>query len=138
MEAIVQYRDGVQFDVLARGHRIVTDQPVEANGGDAGMTPPELMLASLGTCAGHYAADYLRARSLPLDGLTVRVTADKALRPARLENFRIEVNMPGLEDARHQEGILRAVKHCLIHNTLLMNPSVDVGLKTSAPKALVA
>ena len=44
------------------------------------MTPPEFMLASLGACAGYYAAEYLRARSLSTEGLEVRVTAEKALR----------------------------------------------------------
>ena len=39
------------------------------------MAPPEFLLASLGTCADFYAAQYLRARSLPAEGLTVKVVA---------------------------------------------------------------
>ena len=48
-------------------HRIICDQYVSdgGHGNDEGVTPPELLLASLGACAGHYAAEYLRARSLP-------------------------------------------------------------------------
>jgi putative redox protein len=127
MEAIIQHLGGVRFEANARGHRILCDQPVENGGRDQGMTPPEFLLASLGTCAGYYAAQYLKARSLPQDGLTVRVTAKKAPAPARLASFSIEVNVPGLEP-QHEPGILRAVKVCLIHNTLLHAPSIDVAV----------
>jgi putative redox protein len=53
--------NGVQLEAEARGHRLLSDQPLSNGGDDAGMTPPELMLASLGTCAGYYALQYLRS-----------------------------------------------------------------------------
>ena len=65
MELIVNHLGNVKFEAVARGHRVMCDQPPEMKGGDQGMTPPELLLASLGTCAGYYAAEYLRTRSLP-------------------------------------------------------------------------
>ena len=83
MEVIVHHLGGVKFEAAARGHRVICDQPAENHGGDTVMTPPEFMLASLGTCAGYYAAEYLRTRSLPTEGLEVRVTAEKATAPAR-------------------------------------------------------
>ncbi|HXP84482.1 MAG TPA: OsmC family protein [Bryobacteraceae bacterium] len=124
MEVIVQHLGDVRFEANARGHRVLCDQPVENGGSDSGMTPPEFLLASLGTCAGFYAAQYLKARSLHVEGLNVRVTANKATSPARLTQFRIEVTAPGL-DSHHEAGILRAVKACLIHNTLLNGPSIE-------------
>ena len=92
---------------------------------DAGATPPELLLASLGACAGHYALEYLRARSLPLTGLEIDVVAEKGTNPARLASFRVEVKLPELEE-RHKQGLERAVKACLIHNTLKTTPEVEV------------
>ena len=99
MEITVQYLNGVKFEAAARGHRLISDQPVENSGTDAGMSPPELLLASLGTCAMYYAAEYLRARSLAADGLAVRVTAEKALKPARLTSFRIPCDGAGSRSA---------------------------------------
>ncbi len=55
----------------------------------------------------------------------MRVTAQKAAQPARLASFEIEVTAIGL-DERHQAGILRAVKACLIHNTLLGAPGIEI------------
>ena len=42
-----------------------------------------------------------------------------------------EVVAPGLEE-RHQAGILRAVRACLIHNTLLGGPSIEIAVNASA------
>jgi uncharacterized OsmC-like protein len=91
------------------------------------MTPPEFLLASLATCAGYYAAQYLKTRNLPTEELTVHVAAQKASQPARLASFSIEVTAPNL-DERHEAGLLRAVKTCLIHNTLLAGPQIEITL----------
>jgi uncharacterized OsmC-like protein len=94
------------------------------------MSPPEFLLASLGTCAGFYALQYLKSRSLPLEGLKVRVIAEKTTQPVRLGSFRIEVAAGNLEPL-HQEGVLRAVKACLVHNTLLHPPRIETVLTPS-------
>jgi len=131
MEVFANYLEGTKFDVMARGHHLICDQPATNGGADEGMTPPEFLLASLASCAGYYAAEYLKARSLPAAGLQVRVTAEKLLQPARLATFHIEVVAPGLDD-RHQAGVLRAAKACLIHNTLLGSPGIELEVKSPA------
>ncbi len=125
MEVKTRHLGGSKFEVAARGHRVICDQPLDDGGSDEGMSPPELLLASLATCAAYYAAHYLNARGLSAGELEVRVSAEKALQPARLASFQIEVSSPGL-DERQQAGILRAVKACLIHNTLLGEPSIEI------------
>jgi len=131
MEVTAEFLGGVKFGVQARGHRVICDQPADNGGSDAGMTPPEFLLASLAACAAYYAAQYLKVRQLPSEDLRVRVSAEKAQQPARLASFRIEVTAPGL-DERHQEGILRAAKACLIHNTLLGQPAIEIAVNSTA------
>jgi len=130
METTVRLLEGVKFEAVSRGHSVICDQPQNNGGTDAGMSPPEFLLVSLSTCAMFYAVEYLRTRSLPLEGVTVRVAAEKAQAPARLGTFRIEVNVPGIEDERHKEGVARAVKSCLVHNTLLHTPEVETVVNT--------
>jgi len=131
MEIKVQYLGQSRFEAEARSHRVLCDQPPANGGADTGMTPPEFLLVSLGTCAGFYAAQYLKTRSLPAHGLEVKVTAEKAAQPARMARFRIEVNVPAL-DPRHEAGILRAVKACLVHNTLLNAPEIETVVNMAA------
>ena len=134
MEVIVQHLGGVKFEVQSRGHRLVCDQPESNRGENAGMAPPEFLLASLGACCGHYAAEYLRFRNLSTERLRVRVIAEKAMDPTRLGKFRVEVEAPGVTEARHQEGILRSVKKCLIHNTLLHPPEIEIDVQAAVPE----
>ena len=131
IEVTVEHLGEVQFELHARGHRIVCDQPVDSGGFDEGMTPPELLLASLGSCAGYYAAEYLRSRNLAPRGTRVRVTAEKVKAPARLDNFHIEVDVPAdISEAEHA-AIERAVHRCLIHNTLLQPPSITLAVRST-------
>jgi putative redox protein len=126
----VRYEDKVRFRAESRGHVVVCDQPESNKGENGGMTPPEFLLVSLGTCAGYYAVEYLKARNLPVEGLEVRVHAAKASGPARIGEFRIAVRTGELEE-RHREGVMRAVKACLVHNTLLHPPKVEVELESA-------
>jgi putative redox protein len=132
MEVTARFMGGTQFEAQARGHYVICDQPRCNGGDDAGMTPPEFLLASLATCAGYYAAQYLETRSLSASDLRVSVSAEKGTQPARLASFRIEVCVGGLEE-RHQTGVLRAVKSCLVHNTLLASPDILVTLHSDRP-----
>jgi uncharacterized OsmC-like protein len=94
MEVKVSHLGQVKFNIQSRSHSILCDQPVENGGEDSAMTPPELMLASLGSCAAFYAVQYLKTRNLAESGVEVSVTADKLKQPARLGNFNIHVVCP--------------------------------------------
>lgn len=131
MEIRVEHLGALQFEIKARQHSIVTDQPLENGGFDEGMTPPELLLASLGSCAAFYAAQYLNKHKLASQGTIVRVTAEKAKDPARLDNFRIALEIPVELSATDIEGIEQSVHHCLIHNTLLHPPKISIEIKAA-------
>lgn len=136
MEVTIQHLGGVKFEAEARGHRVICDQPVDNGGADEGMTPPEFLLVSLGACMGFYAAEYLRTRNLPTQGLCVKVIAEKVKQPTRIGSFRVEVSVPEVEE-RHLAGIKRAVDACLIHHTLQHPPVIttSVNCPRSAPTA---
>lgn len=131
MEVQVRHLGQVKFEASARGHRVLCDQPTENGGTDGGMTPPEFLLSALATCAGYYAAEYLKTRSLPAEGLEVRVSAEKLKHPFRLGDFRIEVTAPGLPP-EHEAGLKRAVDTCLILHTLQNPPAVETVIHAPA------
>ena len=130
MEVSAKYVTATKFEAIARGHRVICDQPVENGGTDEGMDPPEFLLTALATCAAFYAAQYLKTRGLNASGLNVKVTAEKKTPPAHLTSFRIFVESPNSE-ARHQIGLRRAVESCLIHNTLRLLPEIEVTVEAA-------
>jgi len=133
MEVLVEHLGDVQFEITAREHKIVSDQPTASGGFDEGMTPPELFLASLGSCAGFYAAMYLRKHKLATEGTRVRVKAEKFTGPARLDDFTIQVEVPASLADAHKAGVEEAVHHCLIHNTLLHPPAIKIAVSSTGP-----
>lgn len=132
MEVKVSLIENVKFAVQARSHSILCDQPSDNHGTDSGMTPPELMLASLGSCAAFYAVQFLKTRKLPENGVEVTVSAEKLVQPARLGNFRVQVTCPEPLTAQQTEGMMRSVHHCLIHNTLLSPPEIEIEISVGA------
>jgi putative redox protein len=128
MEVRITHLDQVKFAIQSRSHSILCDQPPENGGTDSEMTPPELLLASLGSCAAFYAVQYLRTRNLDDHGVEVSVTADKLKQPSRIGNFRVQVTCPVPLTEEQTEGIMRSVHHCLVHNTLLSPPEIKIEL----------
>ena len=139
MEVKVQHIGAVQFEITSRNHTIISDQPVDAGGFDEGMTPPEFLLASLGSCAAYYAVDYLKRSNLLVEGTKVVVKAEKIkgvtprvpYRGARMDNFTIEVEVPRELTEQQRKGVEDAVHRCLVHNTLITPPKVELEVKTA-------
>jgi uncharacterized OsmC-like protein len=132
IDVTIRHAGNVKFEVAARQHTIICDQPPGNGGLDEGMTPPELFLASLGSCAAFYAVAYLKKKGLQREGVEVSATAEKAAAPARLDPIRIEVRIPGELSEADLAGVEDAVHRCLIHKTLTHSPAVSIAICTHA------
>ncbi len=140
MELIIEHLGAVQFEISTRGHKIVCDQPTENGGYDEGMTPPEFLLASLGSCAAFYAVDYLKRNKLLVEGTKVVINAEKVKPSAqpgekpsgvRIDDFHIEVKVPRELTPEQVKGMEDAVHRCLVHNTLLHPPKIGIEIRSS-------
>ncbi len=134
MEVRITHLNQVKFRIQARSHSILCDQPAENGGEDSGMTPPELLLASLGSCAAFYAVQYLKTRGLDDNGVEVVVSSEKLKQPSRLGNFQIHVQCPLPLNDDQKQGLMRSVHHCLVHNTLLTPPDITIDLSVGEPR----
>lgn len=134
MEVRLQHSGGARFTGEARLHRVILDQPAEDGATDQGMTPAELLLLSLGGCIGQYVAQYLKARGLAGEGLTVRVTAEAAARPLQLRGFAVEVVAPGLSE-RQLRALEKSFPAGLVQNAISLENSVRITAVSGAAKA---
>lgn len=71
MEVTAEFLRDARFEVRARGHRVICDQPADNGGADTSMTPPESLLASLATCAAYLCGPIFEVRKLPVEDLQV-------------------------------------------------------------------
>src|SRR6266480_4859832 len=58
-------------------HTLITDEPIEAGGEDAGPDPYTLLLAALGTCISMTTKLYARRKGWPLERITVRLRQER-------------------------------------------------------------
>ncbi len=126
MRITSKYLTGRRFECDVRGHTLVVDQPLESGGADAGPTPPELLVAALGTCVGVYALFYCEKHGIASEGLTVHTDWEKATAPARISRITVTIELPAGIHGEHYPAFMRTVEQCLVHNTLHQAPEVTI------------
>jgi uncharacterized OsmC-like protein len=96
----------------------------------AGMSPPDVLLASLGTCIGVYIRKYVERAKLELKDFTVSVDAAFTKEPPlRFQEISLKIDLRGFAlDEQRKEALLRFIHNCPVHNTLKSNPRMDIAL----------
>ena len=126
MEVRVKYEDGTKFTAEARTHQFNIDQPKEKGGSDSGMKPLEVFLASLGSCIPVYAKKYCKDTNVDTSGLSVEVDAELGPdRPFMLKDIKIKIIL-NKDLGPRKESLLKFVKNCPIHNTIMGNPNIEI------------
>jgi putative redox protein len=119
-------------------HTLITDEPVEAGGENAGPDPYTLLLAALGSCISMTTKLYAKRKGWPLERVTVRLRQERihgkdcveCTNAAEGYVHRIQraVTFEGNLD-EEQRARLREIAHkCPVHKTLT-SPIVITDLK---------
>ena len=77
-DVIVTSLANLQNEVhYGENHVLITDEPLEAGGEDAGPDPYSLLLAALGSCISMTTTLYARRKAWPLERVTVRLRQER-------------------------------------------------------------
>ena len=129
MEMNITYNSGMRFDAQTRSHIIIVDQPKEGGGQDAGPTPPELFVASLGTCVGVYALWFCQKRKIPCEGMKININWSKSTTPpARIDLIEAQIVLPNGCPDEHKAHLIASVEKCLVHNSIIQAPEIKITL----------
>jgi uncharacterized OsmC-like protein len=96
-----------------------------------GMTPPDVLLASLGSCIGVYLRKYAEGAKLELAEFSISVDADLSQeKPVCFRKINVEVDLKGAKfDERRIRSLHEFVENCPVHMTLKNNPEVAINIK---------
>ena len=138
-EVIVRSLSNLKNEVsYGNYNKILTDEPVEAGGEDAGPDPYTLLLAALGSCISMTTKLYAKRKGWPLEQVTVRlrqqrihatdcVTCDKEAE-GYVHHIERSVSFEG-NLSEEQRARLQEIAHkCPVHKTL-SSPIVITDLK---------
>ncbi|QAT17040.1 hypothetical protein BU251_04465 [Candidatus Velamenicoccus archaeovorus] len=127
----VAYQGGIKFEAMAGKHNLTIDLPPEKGGTDAGMAPPDLFVASLGSCIGVYVVRYCQNAKIDAEGCVIsldwRLSDDKK----SIAAVEVKVRLPKADPGPRARAILEAARSCLIHNTLHGGLNVDITLESA-------
>jgi len=127
----VAFCGGVRFDVASGTHTLVTDQPVKDGGSDAGMSPVELFVGSLGSCVAYFVGRYCARHHIPCEGFTVDAGWSYAEQPHRIGSVEIKLNLPAELTSDQRDKLLKIAHGCTVHQSLVMPPKVEIHIAAS-------
>jgi putative redox protein len=138
-KVVVRSQDGVRQEISAGRHKLVSDEPTEAGGADAGPDPYALLLAALGACTSMTLRLYARRKGWPLEEVTVELEhakvhaqdcADCEDEDGHLDRIQRRIRLRGRLDPVQVARLAEIARRCPIHKTLIAGVRVadDVAL----------
>lgn len=125
----VSARIGIDFLTVvgARTHGILADEPIPLGGTDLGMTPYELLLASLSSCMAMTMRMYANRKGWPLEGAYIQLRTaptrdpDREVRIAgasRVTRIERRIELTGALTAEQQARLVEIADRCPIKRNL--------------------
>ena len=130
--------EGYRTVITAGKNSLIADEPVSVGGNDEGMSPYELLLASLGACTAITLKMYIDRKKMPVKNVEVHLSFDR-IKPEDCEGCSPE-ELAGKTEIQHisriiyltgdvteeQKDRLRQIANrCPVHITLHSNPHVE-------------
>jgi len=112
------HKGDMLFETGLGSHTLQIDVPASMGGSDRGPTPPEIFVASLGSCVAALVANYCNKANLSTEGLAVDVTYEKAPDPTRLVDLSVTVHLPNADVSGREKAIERVADRCPVHQTI--------------------
>ncbi len=131
MALTVAFRGGTKFEISTDRHTIISDQPTDDGGTDAGMSPVELFVGALAGCVGYFVGRYCARHGISCEGLTIRAGWSTAERPHRIGAVDLQIVLPALLDVAAHEKLLKVAHGCTLHQTLAFSPQVAIEIVPS-------
>ena len=115
-------------EIKAEKNTIIVDEPVSLGGEGAGLSPMELLAASLGSCTAITLRMYAERKKWDLKDVRVEVTFQNDPNE-KGSSFFCDIELIGDLSEEQREKLLEIGKKCPIHKTLLNPIEIESKLK---------
>ena len=116
-----------QQTVSAGRHTLIADEPLAADGDDAGLAPFDFLLAALGSCTSITLRMYAQRKGLALTHVSVALSHQKIDVEGQGKVDRIEriITLEGDLSAEQRERLLEIANKCPMYRTLQSDITID-------------
>jgi putative redox protein len=112
--------DNLPYTVTLKGgeHQWLADEPASLGGADAGPTPTQLLLSSLGACTAITLKMYAGRKEWPLKKVDIELTLNPNGKPASGTDIQRTLQLHGALDDSQKERLLQIANACPVHKLL--------------------
>jgi ribosomal protein S12 methylthiotransferase accessory factor len=120
MSIEITFPGGDRVDAMVRGHIVSTHQD------DTAVSPFDLFLASIGTCAGIYVSRFCRQRGIDTRDLRIEQRMFDDPGSGMVKRIELEIRLPAGFPQRYREAVMRAAELCAVKKHLDRPPVIEV------------
>ena len=125
---VLTQQEGVRFSARCGDNEVIIDWKDEHGGTNQGMSPEELLCASLGACTAMNVVRYSNMVGVPLEGVRVEATFESDERNLKAEKFEIRISLP-VEIPKRQRAVKKVADLCYVKKTLQNPPEFTVKIE---------
>lgn len=122
------YKGNMLFETQIGNYTLTIDVPAEMGGSERGPQPPQLFIASLGSCIGAFVAQYAERAGIDASSMTVDINFEKAADPTRLVNLKAVVKLPNADCSQRINAIKKVAEHCPVHATIRTMEELEIDI----------
>jgi len=119
----VYFDGGKRVNAVIHGFTVSTDQPVRSGGDESALSPFNLFLASLATCAGFYVKAFCDQRNIATDGITLSMEYEVSPATHLIAKILIEIKVPSGFPEKYDAAVINAAAVCAVKRHL--NPEIQ-------------
>jgi uncharacterized OsmC-like protein/esterase/lipase len=118
---------GITTDILAAGHSLVADEPIDVGGNNFGPSPYDYLLSSLGACTAMTLRLYADRKQWDLEEVIVHLSHGKDYakdcdhcdeKGSKIDHIERSIELQGNLDETQKKRLLEIADKCPVHKTL--------------------
>lgn len=129
MGITLTFQRQIRFELSNGRHAVITDQPKEDGGEDAGMSPVELFVGSLAACVGYFVARYCTRHEIPVEGFRIETEWSMVEQPHRIGRIQLRLHLPSGVPSSERVKLLKVAHGCTVHQSIIHTPTIDIVLQ---------